>query len=94
LLRAVVETHLEEAIFKAGGMKESNFGDFKKVGWNRSSRTDKGVSLILDFLETSATLLMLLPSKKAVTFLTKRGCRSILFQRSAAQFVKIITKKH
>ncbi|GAQ83532.1 Pseudouridylate synthase [Klebsormidium nitens] len=40
---ATVEAALEKAIFDAGGMKESNFGDFKKIGWNRSSRTDKGV---------------------------------------------------
>ncbi|KAJ4764266.1 tRNA pseudouridine synthase [Rhynchospora pubera] len=38
-----IEGELETAIFKAGGILGTNFGDLQKVGWNRSSRTDKGV---------------------------------------------------
>lgn len=38
-----VEKELESAIFKAGGIRESNLGDLEKIGWARSSRTDKGV---------------------------------------------------
>ncbi|KAK7385607.1 hypothetical protein VNO78_31335 [Psophocarpus tetragonolobus] len=38
-----VTKELEIAIFKAGGIRESNFGDLQKIGWARSSRTDKGV---------------------------------------------------
>lgn len=38
-----IEGELERAIFKAGGMLESNYGDLHKIGWRRSSRTDKGV---------------------------------------------------
>jgi len=38
-----VEQVLEEAMFKAGLIRESNFGDLDKIGWSRSSRTDKGV---------------------------------------------------
>lgn len=38
-----IEEELELAIFKAGGMIESNFGNLSKISWTRSSRTDKGV---------------------------------------------------
>ncbi|KAL5102265.1 hypothetical protein RYX36_006592 [Vicia faba] len=41
--RSTVEKELETAIFKAGGIRESNLGDLEKIGWSRSSRTDKGV---------------------------------------------------
>jgi hypothetical protein len=40
-----IESVLESAIFKAGGILESNYGKLQKVGWERSSRTDKGVGL-------------------------------------------------
>ncbi|OIW04401.1 hypothetical protein TanjilG_32593 [Lupinus angustifolius] len=40
---STVEKELEIAIFKAGGIRDSNFGDLQKIGWARSSRTDKGV---------------------------------------------------
>ncbi|XP_073144168.1 putative tRNA pseudouridine synthase [Henckelia pumila] len=40
---STVEGELEKAIFGAGGIRESNFGDLHKIGWARSSRTDKGV---------------------------------------------------
>ncbi|XAR58859.1 Mitochondrial tRNA pseudouridine(27/28) synthase [Bertholletia excelsa] len=38
-----IEEELENAIFKAGGIQDSNFGNLHKIGWARSSRTDKGV---------------------------------------------------
>ncbi|KAL5974727.1 hypothetical protein ACLOJK_031397, partial [Asimina triloba] len=37
-----IEAELEAAIFKAGGILGSNYGDLHKIGWARSSRTDKG----------------------------------------------------
>ncbi|PKA67237.1 Putative tRNA pseudouridine synthase [Apostasia shenzhenica] len=40
-----IEAELESAIFKAGGIRDSNYGDLQKIGWARSSRTDKGVRL-------------------------------------------------
>ena len=46
ILFVAVEAELENAIFKAGGILESNYGHLNKVAWARSSRTDKGVSLI------------------------------------------------
>lgn len=38
-----VEEELEKAIFAAGLVSQSNFGNLNKMGWNRASRTDKGV---------------------------------------------------
>lgn len=38
-----IEEELERAIFRAGGILESNFGNLEKIRWMRSSRTDKGV---------------------------------------------------
>ncbi|KAL7173054.1 hypothetical protein ACSBR2_032513 [Camellia fascicularis] len=40
---STIEEELENALFKAGGIRDSNFGDLNKIGWARSSRTDKGV---------------------------------------------------
>ncbi|KAF7816204.1 putative tRNA pseudouridine synthase [Senna tora] len=40
---STVEKELETAIFKSGGIRDSNFGDLQKIAWARSSRTDKGV---------------------------------------------------
>lgn len=41
-----IEGELETALFKAGGIRESNYGNLQKIAWARSSRTDKGVSYI------------------------------------------------
>ncbi|KAJ7534206.1 hypothetical protein O6H91_13G083800 [Diphasiastrum complanatum] len=41
-----IEGDLEEALFKAGAIAESNFGDPWKVEWMRAARTDKGVSAV------------------------------------------------
>jgi tRNA pseudouridine38-40 synthase len=38
-----VEDALQQAIFKAGGIIASNLGSPSKLGWSRSSRTDKSV---------------------------------------------------
>ncbi|XP_071737990.1 putative tRNA pseudouridine synthase [Rutidosis leptorrhynchoides] len=40
---STIEKELETAIYKAGGIRDSNYGDLNKIGWARSSRTDKGV---------------------------------------------------
>lgn len=40
---STVEEQLEKAIFEAGLVSESNFGNLNKMGWNRASWTDKGV---------------------------------------------------
>ncbi|KAM7527595.1 hypothetical protein LguiB_031005 [Lonicera macranthoides] len=40
---ATIEGALETALYNAGGIRDSNFGNLHKVGWGRSSRTDKGV---------------------------------------------------
>ncbi|XP_038894775.1 putative tRNA pseudouridine synthase isoform X2 [Benincasa hispida] len=41
--RTSIEQELEAAIYKAGGIRESNYGNLNKISWARSSRTDKGV---------------------------------------------------
>lgn len=51
-----IEAELESAIYKAGGILDSNFGHLHKVGWARSSRTDKGVRLITWHLKMIAKL--------------------------------------
>ena len=38
-----MEGVLETALFRAGSILESNLGALGKIGWTRSSRTDKGV---------------------------------------------------
>lgn len=38
-----VEEVLEKALFDIGCISASNHGDISKIGWGRSSRTDKGV---------------------------------------------------
>ncbi|GAB2274254.1 hypothetical protein Dimus_009019 [Dionaea muscipula] len=38
-----IEEELEAAIYKAGGIRDSNFGNLHKISWARSSRTDRGV---------------------------------------------------
>lgn len=40
---STIEGELETAIYKAGGIRDSNYGDLHKIAWARSSRTDKGV---------------------------------------------------
>ncbi|ESQ51585.1 hypothetical protein EUTSA_v10016529mg [Eutrema salsugineum] len=52
-----IEGELEVAIYKAGGILDSNFGDLHKIGWARSSRTDKGVHS----LATTISLKMEIP---------------------------------
>ncbi|KAH9668215.1 putative tRNA pseudouridine synthase [Citrus sinensis] len=43
LVGFAIEGELETAVFKAGGIRESNYGNLQKIAWARSSRTDKGV---------------------------------------------------
>lgn len=38
-----IEGEIEDALFRAGHIAESNYRDLAKIGWSRSSRTDKGV---------------------------------------------------
>ncbi|OQR82135.1 ubiquitin fusion degradation protein [Thraustotheca clavata] len=38
-----IEQELRNALFAAGCISESNYADMAKIGWSRSSRTDKGV---------------------------------------------------
>lgn len=56
---STIESVLESAIFKSGGILESNYGKLQKVGWERSSRTDKGVHS----LATMISLKMEIPDR-------------------------------
>lgn len=38
-----VEGELEKALYDMGCINKLNFGDLKKIGWNRATRTDKSV---------------------------------------------------
>ena len=38
-----VEEEIEKALHKLGMIADYNFGDLKKIGWNRATRTDKRV---------------------------------------------------
>jgi tRNA pseudouridine(38-40) synthase len=38
-----IEGTVEQALYDAGMIMDSNFGHLDKIGWSRSSRTDKGV---------------------------------------------------
>ena len=38
-----VEEEIEKALFKIKAISPYNFGDLKKVAWNRATRTDKTV---------------------------------------------------
>ncbi|CAN0396222.1 unnamed protein product [Pylaiella littoralis] len=60
-----VEGELETALWKAGAIADSNYGDLNKIGWGRTSRTDKGVHAS----KTVAAAKLLLPQE---TF-TKAG---------------------
>lgn len=57
-LSAAIESVLETAIFKAGGILESNYGKLQKVGWERSSRTDKGVGFYILTYRVAQMILM------------------------------------
>lgn len=56
---STIESVLESAIFKSGGILESNYGKLQKIGWERSSRTDKGVHS----LATMISLKMEIPDR-------------------------------
>ena len=43
-----VELELEKAMFKQGMISDFNFGDLKKIGWGRATRTDKRVHALLN----------------------------------------------
>ena len=38
-----VEEEIEGALFDIGVINKLNFGDLKKIGWSRATRTDKSV---------------------------------------------------
>lgn len=51
-----IESELERAIVKAGGIDEWNAGSFTKVNWQRCARTDKGVHACLNVVSLKMVL--------------------------------------
>jgi tRNA U38,U39,U40 pseudouridine synthase TruA len=45
-----------QALFDAGYIRESNYGDLDKIGWARCSRTDKGVHAARNVLSAKLEL--------------------------------------
>ena len=43
-----IEEELENALFKSGFISPCNYGKIQKIDWMRASRTDKGVSAIMN----------------------------------------------
>ena len=43
-----MELEIENALFKLKMISEFNFGDLKKIGWNRATRTDKKVHALIN----------------------------------------------
>lgn len=40
-----IEKELEKAIYKAGGIRDSNFGDLQKIAWATSNQIDDEVKV-------------------------------------------------
>jgi tRNA pseudouridine(38-40) synthase len=51
-----VEGELEKTLYKLGFINDFNYGDLKKIGFSRATRTDKGVHALLNVF--SGKLLM------------------------------------
>ena len=43
-----VEEELEKGLHKLGMISDFNFGDLKKIGWGRATRTDKKVHALIN----------------------------------------------
>ena len=68
-----VEDVLEDAIFKSGGILESNRGNLTKIKWSRSSRTDKRVHSL-------STVISLKLECEADIFLSEPDGSSIVYE--------------
>lgn len=53
---STIEGVLEEALFCAGFISAANHGDFHRIHWTRSSRTDKGVHSLSTVIGVRVTL--------------------------------------
>lgn len=51
-----IEDELESALFKSGRIREDLVGEFVKVGWQRCSRTDKGVHALANVVALKMNL--------------------------------------
>lgn len=46
-----IEEALEKALYDQGFIPLHNFGDIKKLGWGRASRTDRGVHACINVVK-------------------------------------------
>jgi tRNA pseudouridine38-40 synthase len=51
-----VEEELEKALYKLGCIADFNYGDLKKIGWNRATRTDKRVHALQNCFSCKALI--------------------------------------
>ena len=51
-----VEEEIEKTLHKLGMVSEFNYGDLKKIGWNRATRTDKGVHALANVISLKIQL--------------------------------------
>ena len=60
-----VEEEIEKTLHKLGMVSEFNYGDLKKIGWNRATRTDKGVHALLNVFSAKLILPKLVEMQSA-----------------------------
>jgi tRNA pseudouridine(38-40) synthase len=51
-----VESELEEALYRLGVIADYNYGDLKKIGFSRATRTDKKVHALQNVFSCKAHL--------------------------------------
>jgi tRNA pseudouridine38-40 synthase len=76
-----IEDALESAIYRAGGIMPSNYGELRKIGWSRSARTDKGV---VSGCSDCSFLFLLRVAATACLTRAPRGGGTLLHAQSAA----------
>lgn len=70
-----VEDVLQQAIHAAGCILPSNYGNLQKIGWSRSSRTDKGVHALANVRDSCMTAAQF-DAGMAASALSKQMCQS------------------
>lgn len=74
-----IEEFIEKAIYDSGFIAESNYGDLKKIGWARGSRTDKGVHACLNTINCKLLISdEYVNGAEANAELTKKGVKETL----------------
>ena len=74
-----IEEHLRTALYLSGCIRDSNATSLQRIGWNRSSRTDKGVHCA----GAIVTAKLLIPSALQCTFLRSLWTNDVLIAYSS-----------